>query len=208
MSSAELWRASAATYRFAARTFAVEVDEPFYLVLLGLPADQLAGGLVPLDPAGRDRPVDDVLIDLAAEYCRLFIGPQPRCAPYASVQCGHATMGGPMLHTIEAFLRRHDLRSELPAGAPIVANDHVAVAFALLSHLCAVAGGEPTDGRAGGAANAAVAAIQELREHYVLPWVPAFLRSVAAEARLEPYRSVAQLAARLIETNDPAVGGT
>ncbi len=69
-------------YALSARLFATEVDAALYRALL----TQDALGLLDADLRALDE--EQALDALGVEYCRLFIGPQPLCVPYASAQHG------------------------------------------------------------------------------------------------------------------------
>ncbi len=73
-------------YALTARLFAAEVDVALYRAL----AVQEALGLIDAElyAMGEERALEA----LAVEFCRLFIGPQPPCVPYASAHRGEALL--------------------------------------------------------------------------------------------------------------------
>ncbi|MEV0428279.1 molecular chaperone TorD family protein [Micromonospora sp. NPDC050495] len=193
---AAVQRAVAASWRLATRTFAVEVDPPFYTALLRLSAE--AGlrdtGLDLVDDRLRALPQERALEDLAVEYVRLFVGPRPLVPPYASARSGRA-LGVGARQALEGFLAAYRLRPALPAGAPIVAVDHVAVVCGLLDRLHSAAAGDPEGALDRAAAHAA---IEELHRSALLSWVPELLTDVAAGARCGPYAPVARIVLPLL----------
>jgi TorA maturation chaperone TorD len=161
-----------------ARLFAHELDPGLYRRL------RAVGGPVWFEPELLALPEGRAVEALAVEYCRLFIGPQPRCSPYASAQRGAALLGGGARTRLEAFLARH--RIPLPGEAWRVASpDHIAVELAVLAHLYATGFPAPV--------------LREFLTQHLLPWAPGFLRQVESAARHQLYRSAAQLAAALLD---------
>lgn len=170
-------------YALAARVFAAEIDEPLYRHFSSALIETLCrkSGLVFIEPElaalGADRAVEE----LAVEYCRLFIGPQPRCTPYASAARGEALLGGRARTELESLMRSRGI--SLADEARIASPDHAAVELSVLAHAYG-------DGDESGAAGF-------LRDH-VLPWMPSFLAAVEGESRRDLYRSVARLTAALL----------
>lgn len=159
----------------ASRLLAAEIDPPLYrtLVTAGPPlVDE------PLLALGEERAVEE----LAVEFCRLFVGPEPACSPYESVQRGEATLGGRAERRITDFMARHGVEPVLPPDFPVLTHDHLAVELALLHRLWEA-----------DATASQTAAAQELLETHLLPWVPVYLRELGSTARLAPYRAVARL---------------
>jgi TorA maturation chaperone TorD len=190
--------AAAATCRLAARTFAAEVDPPFHRALLRLcRAPRLAAmGLAPLDDNLRALPPAQVLEELAVEYCRLFVGPNPLCPPYATARPGGGALGTHTQQALRRFLHDHGLEPRLPAGAPVAADDHIAVAFAVLDRLyTAAAGGPdtPLDQRT------ARTAVRQFREDYLMTWAPDLLHEVCTHARCGPYGPIARVTLLLLQ---------
>jgi TorA maturation chaperone TorD len=184
-------------YALAARIFAAEVDE---LLLQRLESSGLAGaghpaGLVLLEDEIRALDVPSAIEELAAEYCRLFVGPMPVCSPYASTQRGEALLGGRAGARLLEFLERHGLELTGCAEMHIASPDHVAVMLAVLAALYAESAAAPDEATAAVASSAA----RELLEQSVLPWVPSYLAGVATNARREPYASVSRLLVALLD---------
>jgi TorA maturation chaperone TorD len=164
-------------YALTARLFAAEVDAALYRALTA----QDALGLIDaeLSAIGEARALES----LAVEFCRLFIGPQPLCVPYASAYRGEALLGGRARTRLEAFLRRVSFTFDV-AMMRIASPDHLAVELAVLAHLHA-----RTD---------TAAAIHEFLRDHVLPWAPAYCEHVASVAALGFYRTAARLVAALL----------
>lgn len=176
-------------YALAARVFAGEVDLEF---LRRLRSDEVRRtGLELLDADLRKGDEPAALTELASEYCRLFLGPLPVCAPYASVCRGEALLGGRARARLKQFLERHGLEVDAQT-ARVASSDHLAVQLALLARIY---GG----GLDGGAAEVDLPAARELVTEHLLPWAPGCLETLANAARREPYRTVARLTAELLD---------
>ncbi len=158
-------------YRLASRLLACEIDAP----LFGRLRD---GGL--LDDAALALPEREALDTLAAEFCRLVIGPDPVCLPYASVQRGEALLGSRAEQEVTAFVRRQSLDIQLAPDVAVLSNDHLSVQLALLAHL------HGTD------------AATELVERHLRPWAVTTLETLADAAEWEPYRSTFATTAELL----------
>lgn len=177
-------------YALGARVFAMEIDAE---LLARLVASQSASEMTLVDDelVALDR--DHALEELAAEYCRLFIGPRPPCPPFAAVHRGEALLGGRSGARLLELFERHGL--ELLDVPAIASPDHVAVPLAALATLYGETAIAATEAEAAPARQAT----QELLAKCVLPWVPDYLALVTMHARREPYTSVAKLLAALLE---------
>ena len=164
-------------YALTARLFATEVDAALYRALL----TQDALGLLEADLRCLDEA--QALDTLAVEYCRLFIGPQPLCVPYASAQHGEALLGGRARTRLEAFMQRVGFAYDGEAMR-LASPAHLAVELAVLAHLYAE---EDT-----------AAAIHEFLHEHVLPWAPTYCAAVATAATLNLYRTAAHLVRALL----------
>jgi len=165
-------------YALTARLFAAEVDGALYRALRA--QDPL--GL--LDAELRCLEEATALEILAVEFCRLFIGPQPRCVPYASAQRGEALLGGRARARLEDFLNRVGFVYDA-AALRIASPDHLAVELAVLAHLYARDETAP--------------AIRAFLQEQVLPWVPAYCAQVVAAASRSLYRTAAELVRTLLK---------
>ncbi|GGS28887.1 TorD/DmsD family molecular chaperone [Actinokineospora fastidiosa] len=183
--AAALLRANTAVLRLAARLFAREVDAPLYGRMLATDIRWGTGHpLVDAPDATRDEAV--ILEDMAAEFCRLFIGPQPVCPPYASAWHGEVKLGGRPAHAVEALMVRHGVRPVIDSRDAVLEPDHISVELALLAHFREAAAADPT--RTGERA-----AVRELLEQHIRPWSDGFLERVADAARMGPYEGIAVL---------------
>jgi TorA maturation chaperone TorD len=177
--------AHAQLFSLCARLFAEEVDAPLYRALI---AEPLKGALAPLglrwvsaelEALGEGRALEE----LAAEYCRLFVGPSPACPPYHSAFSGAALLGARHAKRVEELAARHELEVVLPPR--IVSADHIAIELALL----AAALGRAVDDEAPSHDSAA----RELTERLLLPWLPEFLTTLAGAAVHAPYTTMSAL---------------
>jgi TorA maturation chaperone TorD len=183
-------RAFAHSYRLLARLFGREVEGGIEMLTVAL-STAAFGASASTSPA-----VDSDLDDLATEYCRLFVGPSPCCAPYASTRLGGTMMRGRTADKVRVFAEQAGL--ELRVDPSLVSEDHVAVLFDVLAELY--------DRRAEGLSREDELA-QFLRE-LVHPWVPDFLASVKEATSCELYRAAAQLALALLTSSELADGTT
>jgi TorA maturation chaperone TorD len=85
------------------------------------------------------------LTELAVEFCRLFVGPQPLCPPYASAHQGEVKLGRRSARDIDAFMATYQLRPVIEQQDAVLDHDHLSVELALLAHLYRVASGAVAD---------------------------------------------------------------
>src|SRR5438128_611768 len=140
-------------YALTARLFAAEVDVALYRALVA--QDTLGLIDAKLSTLGEERALEA----LAVEFCQLFVGPQPRCVPYASAHRGEALLGGRARTRLEAFLRRVGFASD-EVAMRIASPDHLAVELAVLAHLYTLTDTADT--------------VREFLYDHVLPWAPAY----------------------------------
>jgi TorA maturation chaperone TorD len=152
-------------------------------------------GLEPGALGEGDSPAQ-ALDALAVEYCRLFIGPQPMCPPFASACRGEALLGGRARTRLEEFLARNGLvlTEDLMR---IASPDHVAVELAILAMLHDRLHAAEEEGSE--AVTLASRVLAEFLGGHVLPWVPDWFLGVEAHAGHPLYRSAAQLGLALLE---------
>ncbi len=121
------WHALTVPTRLVARLWQTEVDSEL-LALLAQPAlrDEwiACGGFVPA--AIKSSVVDD----LAAEYCRLFLGPRDHLPPYQSVWTQQRFHGDATVSTAQFRELLSDHAPSLPAGTP---PDHLGYQLELWS---------------------------------------------------------------------------
>jgi TorA maturation chaperone TorD len=171
--------AKAALCALLARVFAGEPD----LELLQRLRAAESPGLTWFEPELLALSETQALEALAVDYCRLFIGPQPWCPPYASAQPGDALLGGRPRRRLETFLARYGVPAPHLAWR-VASPDHLAVELAILAHLYAT--------------DAPVAGLQEFLTQHVWPWIPTLLTQVEALAECQLYRTAARLGAALL----------
>lgn len=196
---AELLAAIGATYGLVARIFGAELDAALHAILgsTRAPAElDLFADRGKRREAGADP--ETSLRDLAAEYCRLFIGPNPRCAPYGSLWQAEAGLLGRIERRVVHFAEEAGIA--LALASPVVAADHVAVAFEILSELHARASRSERPERDLGLA-------AEFLDRLVLPWMPEFLEEVRRAATMPFYRRAAELALHLVQRDSSAGAG-
>jgi len=162
-------------YLLVARLFREEVDEPLYHRLLATQSDAVPW----IEPEIAELPDRLAVEALATEYCRLFVGPQPVCPPFASVVRGEPLLGGRARTAIDEFLAARGLAVD--AHARIASPDHVAVMLAVLAELS-----DPD-------------AVQSYLRGFVLPWVPNWLSTLECAAERVLFHTLARLARDLIE---------
>lgn len=189
-------RAYTALLRLAVRLLAREIDPLLYRQMLQADSDS-GGGHRPLtDPGLAERTEGEALEELAAEYCHLFIGPQPVCPPYASVHHGEVKLGGRAAHDIEGFMDRYDLHPILQEEDAVLDQDHLAVELALLAHLYRIAAGAVTDCLTPGEAWAAA---HDLLHTHIRPWAVDYLGRLQSAAQFAPYTTIAHLVRKILE---------
>jgi TorA maturation chaperone TorD len=162
-------------YLLVARLFREEVDAPLYRRLLATQSDALPW----IEPDIAELPDQFAVEALETEYCRLFVGPQPVCPPFASVVRGEPLLGGRARTAIDEFLAARCLAVD--AHVRIASPDHVAVTFAVLAELS-----DPE-------------AVQSYLHGFVLPWVPNWLSTLERKTERILFRTLARLARDLID---------
>ncbi|MFI0406503.1 mycoredoxin [Actinomadura sp. 3N508] len=174
----------------AVRLLAREIDPPLYRQLTTANAPATDDQRPLIDARLTGRPQQKALEDLAVEYCRLFIGPQPECPPYASAHRGEVKLGGRSAHDIDDFMDRHRLRPVLNEHDAVLQHDHLAVELSLLAHLYDTAA-KPADSHL--TADTAWAAAHTLLHNHIWPWADDYLRRLQHTAELAPYTTIAHL---------------
>lgn len=168
----------------ASRLLAVEVDGPLL--------DRLRRAPELLDAALAAHKDPLALEELAVEYCRLFIGPQPACLPYASAHLGGRRLGGRPEREFLAFLDAHGLELHGRPDLLLLGADHLAVQLAVLAHLHDRLDADP-------AGDAAAQALRELHARHLGPWAAVPARVLAAQARMRPYSLLGPIVLELLE---------
>jgi TorA maturation chaperone TorD len=171
--------------RLAARLFAREVDQTLYQWL-----GEISHGTTGPRLIGRaETPQDEAraLEELAVEYCRLFIGPQPTCPPYTSVHDGEVKLGARSATDIENVMTQFGVLPVISAQDAILEYDHLSVQLALLAHFYDAADVE------GSAAELAWATAERLLEEHIWPWADPYLRHLTTVTDYALYRIIAEL---------------
>jgi TorA maturation chaperone TorD len=171
-------------YRLASRLLASEIDAPLHERLRGV-------GMLDDPPATVD--------DLAAEFCRLFVGPRPVCMPYASARGPAPALRAEPEQRFIRFLSGCGLAATAP-GARLLGQDHLAVELAVLAHLYDRVVSAPASEDAAVVRGHA----RTLATEHLLPWAAEAADELAAAARLAPYTTVAGPLAALLR-RPPAV---
>lgn len=137
------------------------------------------------------RPRREVVEALAVEYARLFVGPGPHIAPYASVHWpgGSGELLGAPAAALEAVIEAADY--ELSAGYRRL-PDHVGIVLDLMAWL-ANTEAEAWMARDYGAAAEALRREVSFLDEHMLPWIPTFCERVAEVADVAFYRDMANL---------------
>lgn len=169
--------------RLASRLLAVEVDAALLARLRATP-ELLDPALAGLDDA---RAIEE----LAVEYCRLFIGPQPVCPPYASAYSGGRRLGGRAESDLRGFLAAHDLELRVRREVALLGSDHLAVHLAVLAHLY----DRPADRRTRDV-------IAELVERHLTPWARDLAAVLVARSRLRPYSTAGAVLGGLLDRSE------
>jgi TorA maturation chaperone TorD len=164
-----------ALYLLVARLLAEEIDAPLYRRLLAEQGDALSW----IEPEIAEIGEEAALETLHTEYFRLFLGPHPRCPPFASVARGEALLGGRARTRVDDLLASFGL--VIDASARIASPDHVAVVFAVLAELS-----DPE-------------AIDVWLRDVVMPWVPDWLHALELASDRVLFRTIARVAITLLE---------
>lgn len=176
-------------YRLASRLLAREVDAQLLTRL------RVAEATVPdvplLDSTLRERESPGALEELAVEYCRLFIGPEPVCPLYASAHTGGRRLRGRAERDFVTFLAIHELEPLCSADLSLLGVDHLAVHLAVFAHLNDTLAGDPH-------CETARVALRQLSERHTVPWATELISVLAENARLAPYTTIALVLEQLL----------
>ncbi|KKM09501.1 hypothetical protein SY88_17950 [Clostridiales bacterium PH28_bin88] len=152
-----------------------------------------------LDLSGEfyQHPVEQVVEELAVEYCRLFIGPGIHFPPYESVYAGEFVAGGGIKGLlwgeaaveVNRFIRECGLEFDASyRGLP----DHLGVELDLMGQLAAWEASAWSEGDAGDARMAVELQSRFMKDHLV-KWVPDYCQQLAGAARVPFYREMSLL---------------
>ncbi len=190
-------------YGFLSTIFKEEVDSEL-LDQLRKPefSGVLAGLGVQLDEKFWDKPEKDLLLDLAVEYTRLFLGPGKHISPHESVHKDQAgLLWGDSTVEVNKFYEKCEYGlSPKYKGIP----DHITVELELMQHL---ARRESEALREGNGVN--VNKIRRLQKRFLskhlIKWVPAFCEKVEESAELPFYKNFAELTRLFVESEHKEV---
>ena len=182
-------------YRLLARIWLREPDRALVEVLCAVPlrdAFLAAGGVVPAAD-------DSEIAQLSLDYCRLFIGPSGHFPPYQSV-FQHGRFQSATNASMKRFaeLVGYDT-SALPPGLML---DHLGVQLDVMGHIfehCSAAKRKEEE----------LASVFELAQSFYerhLTWPANLLRSAAAHAQTEFYRSAVTITAAYLDGESEAFG--
>lgn len=167
--------------------------------------DLLSRAGVHFDAAFLDRSDDELALDLAVEYTRLFIGPGKHVSPHESVQRGEGdgSLWGAETSEVWRFIEASGFAFRPTyRGLP----DHVSVELEFMGELARC----ESEAWAGGDGDAA-RNCRDLQRRFLAAhlgrWAAAFCRRVADRAEHCFYRELAGLTARFIESEERALGG-
>lgn len=183
-------------YRLGSRLLAHEVDAALLARLWA--ADALTDAPL-LDPGLSECHEHVVLEELAVEYCRLFVGPEPVCPPYASAHTGGRHLRGRAEQDLVTFLAAYGLEPVCRTEVSLLGLDHLSVHLAVLAHLhdrlTREPGNEPVR-----------MALRHLVQLHTVPWAADLLALLAREARLAPYPTIGMALGQLLaqEVTDAA----
>ncbi|GAA1431264.1 hypothetical protein GCM10009601_50080 [Streptomyces thermospinosisporus] len=182
--------------RLAVRLLSSEIDLLLYRQMLNADAHTRDDHRPLADPALAEKPEGEALEELAAEFCRLFIGPQPVCPPYASAHQGEVKLGGRSARDIDAFMEQYQLKPVLRPQDAVVDHDHLAVGLSLLAHLYRIAVGTADSDLT---TEQAWHAAHELLHVHIWPWADTYLKQLETTAVLAPYTTIAHLVRRVLQ---------
>lgn len=177
-------------YEFLSRVLEREADA----TLLDSTKQLAQLGLLDYNPA---QPED--LEDLAVDYCRLFILPQSKLAPYQSVQSAENEYWGERASAMQNYLTQLGLTT-----AQGFMPDHAAIELAVMARL--------VQWEAEAYQEKAQAELQELRRleadfyRNFLDWLPAYLERVQAYAQSFFYRTISRYGLTFLQAERAELG--
>ncbi len=167
-------------------------------------SEALAGAGVRLDKDFLERPEDELLLDLAVEYTRLFIGPGRHVSPHESVHRngGGGSLWGEATAEVLSFIEACGFRYKSAYhGIP----DHIGVEMEFMKEIVA------REARAWRREDyRAVARFLRIEEEFIdqhlARWVPAFCQKVIEGADLPFYGEIAKLTVDFLESEKEEIG--
>ncbi len=167
--------------------------------------DDEAAPLVAYLAAHRGVDPAPVLLDLAVDYARLFIGPGPGLAsPYESVHTSaEGRLFGDAYADLIDLLHREQIGIDKTYKEPA---DHVAVELAVAAYLVdRELGEEGSEAAAEGAEQGTPGAEAAYLRTHVLNWMPRWCELVVKHAQTDYYRGAAKLMAAFLEKEKQAL---
>ena len=161
-------------------------------------SEALAGAEVRLDKDFFERPEDELLLDLAVEYTRLFIGPGRHVSPHESVHRNADTgsLWGKATAEVLSFIEACGFRYRSAYhGIP----DHIGVEMEFMREIVA------REARAWRREDCRAAAKflrteEEFVDEHLIRWVPVFCQEVIEAADLPFYGEIAKLTVDFLES--------
>ncbi len=185
-------------YGFLSTIFKEEVDSELLDQLRDPEFSGVLAGLgVQLDGKFWDKPEEDILLDLAVEYTRLFLGPGKHISPHESVHKGsEGLLWGDSTVAVNKFYEKCEYGlSPKYKGIP----DHIAVELELMQHLTRRESEAWGEGDRVKAMKSRRLQKRFLSEH-LTKWAPAFCEKVEGSAELPFYKNFAELTRLFIES--------
>lgn len=168
--------AASGVYALLSRIWLREIDVSFIEQLRDTPlgeAFRSAGGIVP--------PTEDI-DELAAEYCRLFIGPKNHLPPFQSVWA-QGTLQSEITNSVQTFADA--LRYQHDANDGSAMSDHLGMQLGIMSHALRLLGEAPTD-------EARMELVDEFYRRH-LTWPYKLFASAKERCELEFYTSMIEM---------------
>lgn len=148
-----------------------------------------------------ERPEQELLLDLAVEYTRLFIGPGKHVSPHESAQMEGALWGRATSEVVR-FIEGSGFRYKpVYRGIP----DHISVELEFMQEVTR-AEAKARERGDDGTVTSCLRIEKEFIDQHLARWVPRFCEKVVAEAELPFYREMAKLAHGFIESEKDEIG--
>lgn len=204
----------AATYALLARLLASEVDADLLSGLVGMAFPEDAGNPA-IDEGSRlmngylrqaaSRQGDDVVTELAVDFCRLFVvrrrNEKDAAYPFESVYTSteHTTMAGAR-DDVRAIYRAAGLEKDEDLH---IGDDHIALELEYMAEVArqaaaAARGGEAFDGQ--------LALQATFLDSHLLNWVPRFSDAMERHAQTDFYRGLARFLTGYLEDDRALLG--
>lgn len=138
--------------------------------------------------------------DLAAEYCRLFIGPGPHIPPFESVHHGTFTNEGGLSGLLwgnEALKVKKfydKLNLKVPRDSEVNIPDHIAIELEVMQYLC----NKEVESGSNGKLKECREMEKEFLNEHLTQWIPSFCDAVIKSSNIKFYRDIAALTKKFI----------